>query len=213
MKLNATVCGVGINDADYPLVTHEKIGWKRNTVWKCPIYYRWVGLISRVYGNKRKNAYEDVTVCDDWLLFSNFKVWMEAQIWKDLELDKDVLIQGSREYGPETCAFVPAYINNLAVRPNVKRSKTPLGVVELPSGKYKAAVTKYGLLTNLGVFNTTKEAHKAWQTEKSNYIIEIVSQYSKEECFRTDIADALMRNAWDIRLNATMGIETKFNWE
>ena len=58
-------------------------------------------------------------------------------------LDKDILFQHNREYGPSTCAIVPVYVNNAILLKEASRSKLPVGVAyEEKNGKYYAHYTK-----------------------------------------------------------------------
>lgn len=123
MKL---VCGVGINDADYVTQKWEHHGYDANgkqiqtLVWKCPFYNAWVNMLSRAYSVKtlkRQPTYEGTTVCKEWHTFSVFRTWMEKQEWEGNQLDKDLLVQGNKEYNPETCCFLPQTINNFIARP------------------------------------------------------------------------------------------------
>lgn len=105
------VCGVGVNDADY--VTTKVINGK--TV-RCPFYSRWSSMVWRCYGKralKSKSVYFDCSVCDHWLVFSNFRLWMKQQDWKGKELDKDIIIPGNKVYSPSACAFVCLPLNRL----------------------------------------------------------------------------------------------------
>lgn len=66
MKL---VYGVGINDVT-------------EIVRNCPYYKKWVGMLGRCYNPKKqaeRSTYHGVTVCDEWLTFSNFKTWMQKK--------------------------------------------------------------------------------------------------------------------------------------
>lgn len=88
------VCGVGVNDASYavnPLINGKQV--------MCWIYKKWKSMIHRCYDSKiqaRQPAYIGCSVCEEWLTFSNFKLWMEAQDWQGKELDKDILTAGSK---------------------------------------------------------------------------------------------------------------------
>ena len=78
---------------------------------------------------KQKNpTYKDVTCCKDWLLFSNFKRWMEQQDWEGKELDKGIIVYGNKMYSPETCAFVSRTTNSFVLENGTARGKCPLGV-------------------------------------------------------------------------------------
>lgn len=94
------VCGVGINDSEYPTSLFGVEEGSRKLLWRCPYYTTWHNMISRVYsGHKNCSAYHDVVVCEEWLLFSNFKSWMETQDWEGKELDKDIFGDG-KLYSP-----------------------------------------------------------------------------------------------------------------
>ena len=68
------------------------------------------------------------TVVKEWLSLSNFKVWMEGQIWEGNQLDKDLLIDGNKEYGPDSCVFIPRYVNVIFTDARFARGELPLGV-------------------------------------------------------------------------------------
>ncbi|MGR5435271.1 hypothetical protein [Vibrio owensii] len=100
------VYGVGTNDADYHTT-------------KCKYYQKWQKLMERCYSEAyamRKPSYRDVTVCDEWLTFSNFRKWcidQEKEVGdiSKLELDKDLLGNGAKIYSPNTCCFLPKKVN------------------------------------------------------------------------------------------------------
>lgn len=79
-------------------------------------YKTWKGMLERAYCPtfiKKNKAYKGVTVCDEWLHYTNFKAWFAANYIPDYHLDKDLKILGSKEYSPETCTFVPQHVNSL----------------------------------------------------------------------------------------------------
>lgn len=111
------IYGVGTNDADY--VTAPMVEGKQKV---CPYYRKWLGMLQRGYCPKFKAkmpTYQDCYVDNSWLLFSNFKKWMQSQDWEGKDLDKDLLMPGNKAYGPETCVFLDRGINNL-LKPNAK---------------------------------------------------------------------------------------------
>jgi len=106
------VCGVGVNDADY-MVHFIKNGIKI----RCVYHATWTAMLKRCYSEacqKRQPAYIGCSVCDKWLIFSNFKAWMEKQDFKGKHLDKDIKIKGNKVYSPEACSFVSAAENVIA---------------------------------------------------------------------------------------------------
>ena len=99
------IYGVATNDAEYETrkvkIYYENGIKKRKQLWVCPFYVKWMQMLQRCFCVEYKNkkpTYADVTCCDDWLLFSNFKKWMESQDYEGKELDKDLLVFENKIY-------------------------------------------------------------------------------------------------------------------
>jgi hypothetical protein len=176
-RLPTLVCGVGINDADYPVMRTQRIGTKENgkrrqkVLWTCPFYARWKNMLDRSYSTKfkaRNPTYEGVFVCEEWLLFSKFKAWMELQDWEGKHLDKDILISGNKIYSPDTCVFVSAKINLFLLQRQHDRGDLLLGVYWYPRRNQFKAQIKGDVKQHLGYFDTEYEAHVAWHDAKLN---------------------------------------------
>lgn len=174
-------------------------------------------MIRRCYDKDmlvKNPTYRGISVCDEWMIASNFKEWMKSQIWQGLELDKDILIQGNTVYGPSSCAFVPKRINTLLL---FKREvgEFPVGV-SLRSGSYNSTKKFCSRNEKFPSGKTVKyhlnyiEAHKCWQIEKAKNIEKAINWYSTLSCFRTDVAESLMSRVWKLRNDAVTGEETKF---
>lgn len=177
------VHGVGVNDADY------KISFKGAI---CPFYNRWAGMLERCYSKKQHLCYSDCYVCDDWLLFSNFKKWMSSQDWKGKALDKDLLVQDNKVYSPETCVFIPASINNLLLRKKGPKRKCLTGVsYHLNSKRFTAKCSIYSKQLHIGYFKTEIEAHEAYKEVKYAHIRHVA------EDLREPVKSALLR--WEIK--------------
>lgn len=107
-----SIFNMGINDADYSVNPKPPEG-KRPI---CPYYQTWKNMLRRAYSaacHKNQPTYKDVTVCNEWHTFSNFKTWMERQDWQGHHLDKDIIKPGNKIYAPEFCCFIPVTINTL----------------------------------------------------------------------------------------------------
>ena len=159
--------GVGVNDVHYasqPIVNGKQI--------KDPAYRAWVNMLKRAYSEQyqEKNpTYSDVTVCNDWHSFSAFRAWWLANHRDGFNLDKDLLVVGNREYGPDACAYVPQSLNTFTVDCGAARGELPIGVyLYKKTGKYKSQCCNpiTGNNRNLGLFNTPESAHQAWLTYK-----------------------------------------------
>jgi len=176
IKRNKLVCGVGLNDADY--ITAPKINGKLEV---CYYYQTWKDMLIRCYSpreNKRSPTYIGCTVCDEWLIFSNFKKWMELKDFKGKRLDKDLKVSGNKIYSSNTCMFVTCAINNLLTNHAAKRGQYPQGV-DSPNNsvKYRAQISFKGKFKHLGLYTTIKEAEIAYLAAKH----EIVKQAAIDE--------------------------------
>jgi hypothetical protein len=188
------VCGVGINDVDYVVQIKEelpKVGGSRvrKVVWTCPFYQRWLSMLRRCYSKKfitTNTTYAGCTVCSEWLVFSNFRVWMVGQHWRDKDLDKDLLFQGNKVYSPSTCVFIHRVVNSFILDKSNKRGDYLLGC-SLDRGKFKAQCggsTTKGKV-HLGYFSTELEAHFAWKKQKHIYSCQLAkSEYVVDERVR-----------------------------
>ena len=86
----------------------------QNRVNHLPEYTLWMSMIQRCYGDKGADPfYKDVTVCNRWLIFTNF-VWDVGELegydlWRTLDnyqLDKDSIQPNNKVYSPSNCCFI-----------------------------------------------------------------------------------------------------------
>lgn len=168
--------GVGINDAPY--VTAYKQEGKLLT---CPYYAKWSAVITRCFSPtflKQRPTYGQCTLEESWKRFSSFKTWMQTQDWVSKHLDKDLLLQGNKHYGPDTCLFISPALNNLLCLRKNHRGAFPLGVSRMTVKGYDyfvAACSFYGKQTRLGYFKTIEEAAYKYKEAKLNYIMELAN--------------------------------------
>lgn len=172
------LCGVGINDAWY--IVQPKIDGKHLI---CPFYSTWSSMLKRCYNPKylaKHPTYIGCTVCEEWLTFSIFKLWMEEQDWEGLQLDKDIIIPNNKHYSPDTCVFVSSYLNSLLVDSGSTRGDFPIGVFfEKATNKYRAqcGVGKSSQ-KKLGSFNTMEQAYQAYKVQKEIEFYKHISEQS-----------------------------------
>ena len=180
------VCGIGWNDVDY--VVQPK-GEKA-----CPFYKTWTNVLNRISTHKN---YSDVSICDEWKLFSNFRNWMIDQPWENRDLDKDLRIIGSKVYSPETCSFIPHRINSIMLNLDKVNGNMPKGVsFTKRSGRlgkpYRAQVSDgNSRYIQLGYFDNPEDAHAAWLKGKKTIMLESIDWWKNEDpsSFRVDIAE------------------------
>lgn len=207
--------GVGVNDLSYV----PTINTGRQSVYKCRYYSTWSKMLDRCHSVKwqsRYPTYIGLSIHESFLRASIFVDWMKSQITTEngesLQLDKDILYPGNKEYSPTTCAFVPQFLNmslNICER----------GSGSMPKGVYsytlKRGEVRYswqikaasGKLVGCGL--TCKwEAHKAWQLAGASVIEQAIEKYKLMDCYREDVAYAVKARADKLRYDAKFGLET-----
>lgn len=80
------------------------------------LYDKWIHMLTRVNVNPR-NAYKNVTICEEWLNFQNFAKWSyspESNYRPNFILDKDLFSKRdfNKSYSPETSVYLPFRLNN-----------------------------------------------------------------------------------------------------
>jgi hypothetical protein len=179
MNRKGLTYGAGIVDTP-----SEQIKNPDGTVSKDPIYAKWSDMLMRCYSAKYQSkypTYQGCFVCPEWLLFSNFKDWMKGRDWQGLELDKDIIIPGNKEYSPRTCALIPDWLNKFFSRPSFRAGDLPTGVslVRRPNAwKYRASLTAGGEQFHLGLFDSPDEAKRAYDIEKTKQAYMRIGRYS-----------------------------------
>lgn len=107
------LCGIGYS------------GMKMNPEMRHSVsYYKWKNMVQRCYDKKvhkkYKPEYKDKSVCEEWLNYSNFRIWFDEHYVpcnnNQIDLDKDLLVQGNKVYSPETCVFLLHYQNTMFER-------------------------------------------------------------------------------------------------
>ena len=152
-------------------------------------YVCWSNMLMRCYSAKYRAKYPtyiDCRVCDEWLFYPNFKNWYDKNYYKinnkTSQLDKDILIKNNKVYSPETCIFVPNFINTLFTKRQNDRGDLPIGVrYNKTCKKYQARLSVFkdgkSVRKNLGYFTTPEEAFEAYKRAKEDYIKETADNY------------------------------------
>lgn len=179
--------GIATNDANYVTWVKETLpNGKQKLVWNCPVYCSWTRMMKRGYSQKFKEkqpTYQDVTVCEEWLLFSSFRSWWVENNVAGWQLDKDLLVKGNLIYSPETCVYVPNYLNTLLMDRAAARGDYPLGVtykLDKKINPHRSQCCVGGKQKHIGYFTTPVEAHRAWQMAKIDSIKDSITRYTEE---------------------------------
>ncbi len=91
-------------------------------------------------------------------------------------IDKDILVPGNKNYGPDTCCFVPPILNSLLTF-NKKGINLPPGVTKSKYSGYQCNISIGGKKRYLGTFSTPEEAYNAWKVAKIEYVESILEIY------------------------------------
>lgn len=124
---------------------------------------------------KHRSAYANCRLCEEWEDFANFeKFYNDNCRNEDFVLDKDLLVQGNRTYGPEYCRFIPHHVNVLFNTHQANRGNLPVGVYFDTTAKrsepYKATLSFSGRNIALGYFSTPEEAFEVYRKAKLNRV-------------------------------------------
>jgi hypothetical protein len=175
------ICDIGVNDADYSV--EFRSGSKKVI---CPIYRKWRDMIHRCYSKKAKErdqCYKDVSVCNEWLKFSNFKAWMQQQDWEGKELDKDLLVDGNKVYSPESCVFVDRVINVFLTDSALSRGSYLIGCYfdkQLLKFRARCSNPFSKKLESLGLYGSELDAHLAWKKRKHELACQLADLQTDE---------------------------------
>lgn len=180
--------GVAINDVDEYLQKEKS-------------YILWSGMVGRCYNEKnlqKRPTYRGCVVCDEWLIFSNFKRWFDEHYIEGYQLDKDILVKGNKVYSPDTCCFVPQEVNTLFTTCRKKRGKYPIGVSFINAKqKFIACVAIGGKNKTIGHFDSQEKAFEAYKIAKEAHIKEMADKWK----------DKLDPRAYEALINYKVEIE------
>lgn len=151
-------------------------------------YLRWHDMMNRCYNEKflEKNPqYRECEVCEEWWNFTNFEKWYNDNWYviddETIDLDKDILFKGNKEYSPNTCCIVPHVINTLFLTRKNSRGNLPIGIsFDKDKNKYRACMSYYGVQIKIGKFDTAEEAFNRYKEYKEDFIKDIAEQYREK---------------------------------
>jgi len=179
--------GIGINDSDTPIKC-------RKTNFDCPYYARWVQMLRRCYSSTfhiKNPTYKDCSVCNEWLLFSNFRSWMKVQDWENKELDKDIVEPNNKIYTPNKCAFIEKRLNGILYFSELSKGKYPKGVhFKKANNNFIASISINGKKLHIGSYETPELASEAYNSTKKNTLIKEASIHNDKK-----VSDGLIRHA------------------
>lgn len=180
------VCGVGVFDAAYKRDSDNIT----STAYRC-----WHNMLIRCYDKKyqaKEPTYIGCGVCEEWLVFSNFKKWFDENYIKGYQLDKDILVKGNKIYSPDTCCFVPKRINTIINKHRKRIGNLPIGVTQDCDSTYVAAMCKLNNYVVIGRYDSPHAAFKAYKLEKEDYIKKVATKYYSDGKINEKVYKALL---------------------
>lgn len=187
-KSSALVYGIGKNDVRFCTSTRYMGKFVKHRA-----YESWRLMLKRCYCKnyqQKHPTYVGCTVNAEWLSFNNFYEWWKSNFVEGWQLDKDLLINGNREYGKNACLYVPKELNVFTIGRDSFRGEYPIGAsYDKASGRFRAYIRVNSVYEYLGQFDSAYEAHCAWHERK----VELAIEY-KPLCdsIHTDLFDGLM---------------------
>ena len=149
-------------------------------------YTTWANMLKRCYSDKELTinpSYNDKSVCKDWLLYENFYDWCKSVEYKEKgwQLDKDLLVKGNKEYGPEVCVFLPPRLNGVILKCDSSRGDLPVGVhFDKSRQKYKVTCQNEFDKQWQKRFFGLEEAFSAYKNEKER-VLKVVAERYKDK--------------------------------
>jgi len=164
-------------------------------------YITWYDMLKRCYSPDFKSykSYggKGFITCNDWLDFQNFADWFYKNKIDGNELDKDILGKGSRIYSPETCSFVPPYINSLLTRSPSKNGYALGTYKNLKDNKWGARMRdENGQRKYLGEYRTMHQAFLSYKREKELLIKSVAEREFSSGRITKKVRDALL--SWKV---------------
>lgn len=197
MSVTKKVYGVGVYDGKEAVT----VGGKVNKA-----YSKWSSMLGRCYSEaqlKRDPSYVGVIVCDEWLTYSNFELWLKShKDWDTLEVDKD--IKGGGLYSPETCLMISPELNKFLSMKKQKNGQL-IGVgYEKDRGRWKASISNPASKkkVTLGRFDSELAAHLCWLKTKMEYL---------HRFYETE-SEAVVTELKKLSLDMATHIEEKKGW-
>lgn len=160
-------------------------------------YIHWRNMLVRCYSEeyqKTKQSYHLCSVCEEWKFFSNFLAWFrntENGYKSGYCLDKDILVKGNKMYSPETCCFVPPFVNTLLLNRKGGRGTLPIGV-KANGRKFYSEISIRGKIKYLGMFNTKEDAFAVYKQTRESYIKECADEYYNNGLITEKVYKALL---------------------
>lgn len=164
-------------------------------------YVIWQKILGRCYSErirKLQPTYEECSVDPRWHSYAEFKAWYSPRWYPGADIDKDILVQDNRVYGPDTCAMVPARLNGLFKKSVASKSAHGLGVQKTTVGRFasKMCVSLNGKnrTIHFGTFDTAREAFLVYRKYRKQFMCDMAQAFYDAELITKPVLLAVRRH-------------------
>lgn len=177
------VYGIAINDVPGSSI-HSKA-----------IYTAWYGMLTRCFSfgyQEKYPTYKGCTIHPEWIRYSAFHGWASAHHRDGMHLDKDILVPGNKHYSPDTCVFIPHWLNSFVSNMKKKQRDLPMGVHR----SRKRFGARFGCRDTgvfIGSFVTAEEAGAAYMAYRGPEIAKRIKIYQDSEHSDDRVVNALIK--------------------
>lgn len=125
---------------------------------------------------KHTPSYIGVSVSDEFSNAQAFCDWVVEQPGWELgfQLDKDLLINGNREYSSEACCFIPGVINQVI---KVKKDTKWSQIQRMASGKWKVTLNANNKSLSVGEYDTQEQGIQEYKEYRRKYVCKLAEEY------------------------------------
>lgn len=150
-------------------------------------YSVWEKMIARCVKEREGQYRTYLNICfvnDVWHNFQNFAEFFYTNPYRKggWNLDKDILFKGNKEYGPNTCCFVPQEVNKVVLLQSKYRGQFPIGVgYSEKEKKFKWSCKEPNGVGEIGgSADTAEEAFNFYAEAKRKRIKAVADKYSDQ---------------------------------
>lgn len=176
----------------YKMLNEEN--WKSRYRLMCSRCYNLSAKDYKYYG--ASGSY----VSEKWSTFDKFLSFLKEHPYlrDEYQIDKDLLVKGNKEYGPDTCVFLPKEINYFMTNRKTERGSYPLGVCwSKAKSKFVAASREGGKKVFLGTFDDPITAFHVYKAFKEGLAKKLAEKY--KDSIDPRAYNALM--SWEVNID------------
>lgn len=157
-------------------------------------YATWCAIKRNCFQAHRVATRGKRQLCEDWKLFSNFQKWFHMYYQQGYVITTDIASLGSNTYSPNTCAYVPKWLQSILSTKDVN------GYCWRNTCKaYIATLNMFGKNVNIGTFQLEISARLAYLTARYKYLNLLANEAYDQDIINEETYAHLKNRAHDIK--------------